>query len=205
MAAHNSIPPFPSDLNRYDFGHWLSGFTDGEGCFLLHKQNDWRQKGKWSPGCLFTISLRTDDGGILELIQSYFGHGYLYHNRPASYQNGKPQSILQISKVTALPSVINHFDMFPLRAKKLRDYLIWREATQLFIDVFNRPRNNKRWGRISNWTAQERERWTFLFDHLREQRKFGAVPESVPKLPIISLPPSLFQESTDTDIEAHSQ
>ena len=29
------IPPFPGQTNRHYFAVWLSGFTDGEGCFSL--------------------------------------------------------------------------------------------------------------------------------------------------------------------------
>src|SRR6185295_12914380 len=29
------IPPFPPEINRVAFGNWLSGLTDGEGCFFL--------------------------------------------------------------------------------------------------------------------------------------------------------------------------
>jgi hypothetical protein len=30
MVTRDPIEPFPADIDRDAFGHWLSGFTDGE-------------------------------------------------------------------------------------------------------------------------------------------------------------------------------
>ena len=32
--SHSIIEPFPAHIDRRDFANWLSGFVDGEGCFV---------------------------------------------------------------------------------------------------------------------------------------------------------------------------
>ena len=63
------ISPFPSEIDRHDFGNWLSGFCDGEACFVL--QADIRHNGAACRASI-RIELRDDDTEILYLIQSYW-------------------------------------------------------------------------------------------------------------------------------------
>lgn len=74
MRKPNHIPAFPSDIDHDAFGHYLSGFTDGEGSFVLA----FRETGGLSyPLAYFGICLRVDDRAILELAQSYWQCGRL--------------------------------------------------------------------------------------------------------------------------------
>lgn len=47
-----------------EFGNWLAGFTDGEGCFTVEAY-----RGRASHSCSFTIALRVDDKSILDECQ----------------------------------------------------------------------------------------------------------------------------------------
>jgi len=103
---------------------WLSGFTDGEACFFFRTREP-------TPG--FKIALRADDLPILEAIRAEFG-GSLRVNR-VRHRNGpnwKPQAELTISGKRDLVRLVAYFDRFPLRAKKARDYAIWRRGVGIY-------------------------------------------------------------------------
>src|SRR5262245_6823756 len=77
MADRHSIPAFPFDIDRDEFAHWLTGFTDGEGCFQLRLADT---RGRRNPYACFGINLRADDVEILRQIQSFWQCGNLCYN-----------------------------------------------------------------------------------------------------------------------------
>ena len=101
-----------------NFGHWLAGFTDGEGNF--HGTNN--------HGQAFRINLREDDKLILEEIKNRLGCGVIHFLKKTKY-NPKQRNQYQYT-VATLVDLINiimpFFDKYQLRAKKKQDYLIWR-------------------------------------------------------------------------------
>jgi hypothetical protein len=104
---------------------WLAGFADGEGYFQLRKSNrcGWRIEPR------FRIHLRCDDIEILHALSEAFGGSV----RRGKNGDWNAQAHWLISSKRDLGSLIDYFDQFPLRAKKAREYLIWREATLLYI------------------------------------------------------------------------
>src|SRR5262245_47158395 len=78
--AKTSLPilPFPDHIDRDYFAAYLSGLTDGEGHFALGLR-EYRNHLRPVPRVYFDIALRADDLGILRLIQSFFGFGYIQH------------------------------------------------------------------------------------------------------------------------------
>lgn len=103
-----------------DFGHWLAGFADGEGCFYIGS----RQGSRWL--CSFRIRLRFDDAPILEEIQARTGLGRL--SRIERRGDANPECSWVVHRKRDIQRLVEVFDAFPLRAKKRRDYVIWREA-----------------------------------------------------------------------------
>lgn len=123
------------------FGHWLAGFIDGEGCFRVHKS-----KGGDYYACHFTLKLRDDDGPILHAIVERTGVGYI---KP-DLVRGKSQPCLVWvvgSKADCL-KLIPILDRYPLRAKKSRDYAIWREAVMHWVAM----RRGNRWHGPRDWS-----------------------------------------------------
>ena len=116
------------------FGYWFAGFTDGEGCFVIAKN-------QVSYKCLFVISLRVDDLPVLKEIHDRFKIGKLYFTPPrvtmsrpgysATHRATATWSVQSKSDVLRLVAI---FDRYPLRAKKRNDYRIWREAAMLWIE-----------------------------------------------------------------------
>jgi len=109
------------------FLNWLAGFADGEGCFAIDRP----RKGTNIPRASFRIGLRDDDAAVLAEIQAVIG-GYLYRGR----KNGpySPIAMLQITNRTDCLRLVEVLDSHPLRAKKRREFAVWREAVRCWAE-----------------------------------------------------------------------
>lgn len=169
MAKADPIPPFPADLDRDAFGHWLSGFSDGEGSFQLRISS---QHGRRIFSAAFLIKLRSDDLKVLDLIRSYLRCGRLSFS-PYPGAEDKRFCTLCIGRTMDLSSVIvPHFDRYPLRAKKRGDFLIWKEGVSLLASIWHRPQKLRgpNGGTFPRWRPEESAAFDALFAALREQR-----------------------------------
>ncbi len=164
MANANHITPFPADEDRTRFGDWLSGFVDGEGCFSLTKMID--KHGYETRFARFAIALRSDDGQILQKIQSFLMCGSIFPRK--GYGTSNPAMIFAVSNTSQLTNfVVPHFDSHPLQAKKRNDFLIWKQAVMLLHCVCSRRHHRK-------WTSQEMVAFDAIVDALKNQRQFEA-------------------------------
>lgn len=109
-----------------DFGHWLAGFVDGEGCFDINVQNSGR-----SIRCRLQIRLRDDDAAMLSTIRDTLGVGVVKATpdpRPTRYN----QATWTVSGIADIIHVIIPlFEKYPLRAKKAKDFRLWARAARL--------------------------------------------------------------------------
>lgn len=181
MAKPYPIDPFPADIDRDAFGHWLSGFTDGEGCFNLRKQR-WSQGRCWVRNASFQIGLRADDVAILRQIRSFWGCGKVnFHKaRVPSDRNPRDCDSFQYTLAAAEPLhtvIVPHFLKYPLRAKKARDFAIWRRGVELVWTIVRRGSR----GPYARWTQQDRERFDELKAALEAVRIYsynGGAPDA---------------------------
>ena len=93
-----------------DFGHWLAGFTAGEGCFTA----------VFIRRCLyahFRIHCRADDE-ILRHIHRTLNIGNLYFYDTDKQVN--PMLTFCVGSLKDCQKIIALFDKYPLRAKKAR-------------------------------------------------------------------------------------
>lgn len=166
------VRPFPSDIDRNSFGHWLSGFVDGEATFYLGLQK--------SGFCVrMVISLRSDDRPILELVQGFLGCGTLSTRPNYSNPHLPPLTLLDVSDVNSLHNiVVPHFHRFPLRAKKRNDFLIWERAVALCWTVQCRKAVSRGFGlgTFPKWADTDREEFKRLHDELRAGRRYDEPP-----------------------------
>lgn len=184
MVDGDLISPFPEDVDRDQFGHWLAGFADGESCFQI-----WSARvGRWSRGgASFVIDLRADDHSILSLIQAYWQCGKIRAggSRVATYDDGKTKRTYtvkekRIFRVDAMADlervVIPHFERYPLRAKKARDFVVWKRGVILLNRIIRRPRRVRPGGYGSGtypkWTADEWREFKELVAVMKQQRQF---------------------------------
>jgi DNA modification methylase len=112
------------------FCHWLAGFTDGEGCFSVHKKN---VNGCETYDCQFSIQLRRDDKPVLERIQRELGIGTI-HDRPGPGGNAGPQVRYCVSSQRDCKVLRDIFRAFPLRAKKATDFQLWSETLDRWLE-----------------------------------------------------------------------
>lgn len=112
------------------FAHWMAGFVDGEGCFHVHKKH---VNGVDTYDCQFTISLRADDAPIIDEMRAALGGIGSVARRPAN-GNAKEQVRFCVSSKADCMALRAVFSVFPLRAKKARDFEIWCHALDAWVD-----------------------------------------------------------------------
>lgn len=105
------LPPTNFNLNS---NHWLTGFTDAEGSFVIHLAKSKTQKSILSLRLEFTIKQRNDK--ILKLIKKFLG-GNLY------FLNSEEIFYYNSSNFKTAKNVVDYFDIFQLNSSKLIKYL----------------------------------------------------------------------------------
>ncbi len=169
------IPLFPADIDRDAFGNYLSGFTDGEGCFSLEEHMAKSTSGR---ECLyrratFQVSLRIDDIEILRVIMSFLGCGTVVE-RPRQIVGDRTARFLVSNKSELHDIIIPQFTQYPLRAKKKRDFEIWRKGVDLMYAVGIRGYQS---GTHKKWTTLESDKFNRLLRLLRDQRRVDFMEE----------------------------
>lgn len=118
-----------------DFGYWLAGFVDGEGCFSVN-YNIVPGYHCIQCGISFQISLRHDDLPVLKYIKETLGIGNLTESIDNSWTNGirkhkgNPKATYTVSTRNEVMHLIAIFEKYPLRSKKQRDFDIWKIAAK---------------------------------------------------------------------------
>jgi hypothetical protein len=111
---------------------WITGFTDGDGCFSVSISSSGQIK------AVFSIGLNEREQLLLIQIQSFFGTGNINltaGNRAVYYQINSNALLYSI--------IINHFDSYPLVGAKQFHYLIWREVVSLMNARVHRTTEGK--------------------------------------------------------------
>ena len=113
---HNNI----NKLNPW----FVTGFTDGDGSFLINIRPKASRKTGYGVELVFRICLHSKDRALLEKIRDFFGVGKLTTESEnyAQYWVGALKDILVI---------INHFDNYPLITQKWSDYQLFKQAVKL--------------------------------------------------------------------------
>ena len=156
----------PKDKNN--FGNWLSGFVDGEGCFYapMITQHNKRKNIKGIayvrdyevPRVTFSIILRIDDEQILQKIKQFLQCGGIYY----SYSNGIEAIQYSVIKHCDVAlKIVPHFEKYPLRAKKRKDFETWKKIVMGI--------HNKKGGRYSR---VEKIKLIRLMFQLKQNRKY---------------------------------
>lgn len=107
-------------LNPY----YVTGFTDGEGCFFIGLYADSNCKMGYRVKASFQIGLHVKDLPLLEQIQSYFGVGKITKLGAESVQ-------FRATSLEDLIIIVKQFDGYPLLTRKQSDYLLFKEVINL--------------------------------------------------------------------------
>ena len=109
-----------NELNPY----YITGFTDGEGCFFVGVSPDSKSKTGYRVKASFQVGLHLKDLALLEQIQLFFGVGKISKMGAESVQ-------FRVYALEDLKVIIHHFDKYPLLTNKQSDYLLFKEVVSL--------------------------------------------------------------------------
>lgn len=143
-------------IKKNNFAAWLTGFTDGEGCFLLYEKTS-----KQRANAHFVLALKADDILTMRHIKAFLKCGHLGIYPYSGHRQGKMARYAATKIPDLLKNIISHFDKYPLMTKKKRDYQIWKEGV-LFLA--NRPIH-------SQWTKKQKQEFNSLAQKLKKLRK----------------------------------
>jgi hypothetical protein len=142
-----------SSYTRYSFNnnsyylnpYYVTGFTDGEGCFSISIFKDSQMLTGFQAKPIFSISLHDRDKKLLEAIQRTLGVGKIY-------KHGKDSIQLRVSSLKNLKVIIAHFNKYPLITQKYADYLLFKQS----VDLLEKKEDLKMEGR--GLTLRERSK-----------------------------------------------
>ena len=114
----------PCRLNVSDaFGHWFTGFFDGEGCLTVFSRA--RRDRYFERRVGIQIILRDDDADVIARIKDNLGVGLISRG---NYTGRNPTICYRCEPIKDLAEVIVPLlDKYPLYTKKAREYVIWRQ------------------------------------------------------------------------------
>lgn len=109
-----------------DFSWYITGFTDGEGCFSI----SFNRRAKLNTGIeirpSFSIGQNKRSLKVLKDIHAYFGCGAIRFSKSDQLYKYEVRSIGDIMK-----RIIPHFKKFPLKTSKQLDFEIFAEVCEL--------------------------------------------------------------------------
>lgn len=150
-------------------GHWVAGFTAGEGCFSLFAGPSGRRA--FTVTAAFVIKVRSDDVGALLLVRDTLGCGRVESSKV--YRGSHEQTTFAVTRVEDLAlRVAPFFEHYPLRGRKTADFNIWAEAVRSIWSIQQRPRTPPgRSGR--RWTTDDELAVARYAAEIRAARSWG--------------------------------
>lgn len=127
-------------------GYYVTGFSDGEGCFVIYPSFRKTKKGftrvvfhiRWS------IQIREDDLPVLEQIKDHIdlyemGMGTI--SKRKRKKDSSANVTLAYDGIKNCHAILHHFQMFPSFAKKRNDFERWKEIFKVVEE--NQYQKNK--------------------------------------------------------------
>lgn len=108
------------------YPYFVTGFTDGEGSFIISITKDSSCRQGFRVKAIFRINLHKEDLVLLKLIQSYFdGAG----NIGEDFKGICSYTVYSLEEICN--RIIPHFDKYPLISQKLSDYLLFKKIVMI--------------------------------------------------------------------------
>jgi hypothetical protein len=129
-CSNSQISLFSSEAmsSNFNYGstnglnpYYVTGFTDGEGCFYVGVSSNPRYKTAYRVKAVFHIGVHIRDIALLEQIQLFFGVGTISKLGAESVQ-------FRVYGFENLKVIMNHFDKYPLLTNKQSDYLLFKQV-----------------------------------------------------------------------------
>jgi LAGLIDADG endonuclease len=96
---------------------YVTGLTEGEGCFCISFSLRSRLRARLEVRPSFSLSLNEKDRRLLEDLQAFFGCGWIRQSRSDRTYKYEARSIADL-----LTRVLPHFECFPLAGSKARSF-----------------------------------------------------------------------------------
>ena len=113
-------------LNSY----WISGFTDGEGCFHISINKNSKMSLGWQVLPEFRIVQHEKDESVLNKIKNYFGFGNVKVNRKDFHGTRKE---FRVRGMENLEKIIEFFEKYPLETSKKKDFEIFSKIVEMML------------------------------------------------------------------------
>ncbi len=114
-----------------EFASYISGFTDGEGCFCISFNKRSKLKNGIEVRPSFSLSQNKINLEILQKIQQYFRVGSIRYSKKDDNFKYEVRSIKDLTSV-----IIPHFEKYPLLASKKADFELFVKICKL---ISNHP------------------------------------------------------------------
>jgi hypothetical protein len=106
-----------SQAGKVDLPSYISGYVDGEGCFTVSISPRPTNLVGWEVRPSLSVSQNAERSEVLLELQIYFGCGSIRPDRSDRTLKWEIRSLQLL-----LQRVIPHFEMYPLRSGKRRDF-----------------------------------------------------------------------------------
>lgn len=100
-----------------DFNSYITGFTDGEGCFSVSFNQRSKLKTNIEVRPSFSISQKRYSLQVLESIQNYFQCGGIRYSKHDGTYKYEVRSLSDLNNI-----IIPHFQKYPLQTAKHNDF-----------------------------------------------------------------------------------
>ena len=107
---------------------WITGFTDGEGCFHISINRIPKMSLGWQVLPEFRIVQHEKDEKVLYQIKNYFGFGDVKINRTDHHGTRKE---FRVRGLENLNKLIEFFNKFSLKTSKQNDFMFFSKIIQL--------------------------------------------------------------------------
>lgn len=105
---------------------YITGYVDGEGCFTVTFNRKPKALLGWEFRPSFSVSQNEDRRQVLDIIQKYFGCGYIrrdYADKTVKYEVRDHNDLMH--------KIIPHFERFPLLSSKQKDFKLFEKICEL--------------------------------------------------------------------------
>lgn len=131
------IPPLQHNFRNYSslanynmrLDPWfVTGITDGEGCFGLYIYKNAKLKIGWYTILEYKMTLHERDQDLLQMVGEYFTKKHVV------YKHGQTTKQIQIRSIEDIKFLISHFNKFPLLTQKYKDYELFKKAYTIIVN-----------------------------------------------------------------------
>ena len=111
---------------KRELANYISGFSDGEGCFSVSFSRRGKLKIGWEVKPSFAVGQNYDRAEVLFLMKSYFRCGFMrrdYADKTLKYEVRSLEELVT--------QIIPHFLRFPMKSAKQKDFLLFAKICRL--------------------------------------------------------------------------